>query len=55
MTKKGQIQAPAEVFECGLRHKDFAEHMQTGHSVPDNDGDFRSFSTGWIRSREQKT
>lgn len=41
MTKKGQIRAPAEVFKRGSRHKDFAEHMQTGHSAPENDKRFQ--------------
>jgi hypothetical protein len=40
MTKKGQARSPAEVFKRGSRDKDFLDHMQSGHSVPENDERF---------------
>ncbi|MBZ9601679.1 hypothetical protein [Phyllobacterium chamaecytisi] len=56
MTKKGQIRAPAEVFKRGSRRKDFAEHMQTGHSVPENDDRFHELLDRLDEAeKEQKT
>ncbi len=39
--KKGQSRSPAEVFKRGSRRKDFSDHMQTGHSVPETDEIFQ--------------